>query len=157
MKKTSISLILLLITMTFSVSMSAQKKTDPWTEKELIQPSVLAEILQDSSQEKWPLIIAVNPDGMFGLPFEGGIEGSLCFGPAEDEENLNDLREFLQERDREEAIVLYCGCCPFHMCPNIRPAFKLLNEMGFSQHKLLNLPKNLKDNWMLYDYPMKGE
>jgi thiosulfate/3-mercaptopyruvate sulfurtransferase len=32
--------------------------------------------------------------------------------------------------------------------PNIRPAFKLLTEMEFTHFKLLNLPHNLKTDWI---------
>jgi thiosulfate/3-mercaptopyruvate sulfurtransferase len=45
-------------------------------------------------------------------------------------------------------IVFYCGCCPFNHCPNVRPAFKVLKQMGFTNFKLLNLPENLKVNWI---------
>ena len=51
-------------------------------------------------------------------------------------------------------IVIYCGCCPFEHCPNIRPAFNLLNEMGFTNQKLLSLQKNIKADCIDKGYPV---
>lgn len=140
--KTIVLLLIAVVGMAFSVkTFSGQQEPEPWSEDQLMEPAKLAKILNDSSKQDWPLIIAVNPDGMYGLPLEGGIKGSKWFGAVEKKENLKKLESFLKEVDKDEEIVLYCGCCPFHMCPNIRPAFSLLNEMKFTQHKLLNLPK----------------
>ncbi|HCS20823.1 MAG TPA: hypothetical protein DIW47_09730 [Bacteroidetes bacterium] len=55
---------------------------------------------------------------------------------------------------RDAEIIIYCGCCPFSDCPNIRPAFEVLNELKFTNPKLLNLPKNLKADWIDKGYPM---
>jgi hypothetical protein len=51
-------------------------------------------------------------------------------------------------------VVIYCGCCPFRNCPNIRPAFNLLKEKGYTKPRLLNLKQNLKVDWTDYGYPM---
>ncbi|HLU80911.1 MAG TPA: hypothetical protein VK010_02460 [Flavobacteriaceae bacterium] len=133
---------------------SAQEK-DPWDETQLMEPESLAEILNDSEEKNDPLILAVNPDGMYGLPYEGGIKNSIWFGPAGKEENLAALKKFLEQPDKDAEIVIYCGCCPTEMCPNIRPAFELLNELGFENHKLLNIPTNIEKDWMEKGFPMK--
>ena len=44
---------------------------------------------------------------------------------------------------------------PYKNCPNVRPAFTLLNEMKFTNHKLLDLPANLKVDWIDKGYPMQ--
>ena len=74
------------------------------------------------------------------------IAGSGGFG------SINYEKHFLKKRN----IVIYCGCCPFKDCPNIRPAFSLLNSMKFTNHKLLNLPLNLKTDWINHGYPMSN-
>jgi thiosulfate/3-mercaptopyruvate sulfurtransferase len=51
-------------------------------------------------------------------------------------------------------VVIYCGCCPFSRCPNVRPAFELLKEMKFTMPRLLNLPHSLNDDWVSKGYPM---
>jgi len=64
------------------------------------------------------------------------------------------LKQELDKLPRDANVVVYCGCCPFAVCPNIRPAFALLNEMKFKNQKLLNLPKNIKVDWIDHDYPV---
>lgn len=139
-----------------SAELWGQQNTEPWEKEQLAAPADLAETLNDSSKQN-PLILAVNPDGMYGLPYKGGIKGSKWFGAAEKEEHLNKLKDFLKDVDKDEDIVIYCGCCPFDMCPNIRPAFNLLNEQGFTHHRLLNMPKDIKENWIDKGYPMKNK
>jgi thiosulfate/3-mercaptopyruvate sulfurtransferase len=64
------------------------------------------------------------------------------------------LREIVSKYPKDADIVIYCGCCPFKDCPNIRPAFNLLKEMNYTNTKLLNLPHNLKTDWADKGYPM---
>lgn len=154
--KTIILLSIATIAMAFSIHNNPfQQESEPWSESQLMEPVKLAQMLNDPSEQGNQLILAVNPDGMYGLPYEGGIKEARWFGPTEKEKYLKDLKEFLQQLDQDENIVIYCGCCPFDKCPNIRPAFSLLNSMGFTKHKLLNMPKNIKENWIDKGYPMK--
>ncbi|WP_017733981.1 hypothetical protein [Nafulsella turpanensis] len=129
---------------------------EPWKRGQLIKPAVLAEIIQNKEKEA-PLIIGVNPEGMYGLDKGEGIKGVQTFGSADEPENLAKLKGALEDIPRDKEIVLYCGCCPMHMCPNIRPAFSLLNEMDFTNHKLLELQKNLQVDWINKDYPVQDK
>ncbi|WP_159477051.1 rhodanese-like domain-containing protein [Dyadobacter sp. 3J3] len=119
-------------------------KQEPWNPFQLMEPRNLAEILADPSQH--PLIISIGPSGL--------IKGAIAANPAKEKENLEGLREMLLNEPKERNVIIYCGCCPFKDCPNIRPAFTLLNQMGFKNHKLLNLSQNLKVNWIDKGYPM---
>lgn len=149
------TIFLTLVMAFFSIpNISAQEK-EPWDKTQLMEPESLAEILNDSEEKNDPLILAVNPDGMYGLPYEGGIKNSIWFGPAGKEENLAALKKFLEQLDKDAEIVIYCGCCPTKMCPNIRPAFSLLNKMDFENHKLLNLATNIEKDWINKSFPMK--
>ncbi len=123
------------------------RQTEPWTPGQLLEPSKLASILNDSTAAK-PLILNIGPAGQ--------IKGSTKMGAAKETENLKNLKEFLSKEEKDRMIVIYCGCCPFNVCPNIRPAFSLLNKMKFTNHKLLNLPNNLKMDWINYGYPMSN-
>ena len=71
-----------------------------------------------------------------------------------EEMNLKKLKDYLGTLKHDANIVIYCGCCPFDRCPNIRPAFTLLNTMGFKNHKLLNIRQNVKTDWIDRGYPM---
>lgn len=133
-----------LISLSFK-NFSIQNEKEPWTKQQLMEPADLAKIISDSSAKK-PTIFSVGPGG--GIPF------SVETGDAKEQENLDNLKNKVSMLSKDAAIVIYCGCCPFDKCPNIRPAFKLLNEMKFTNHKLLNLPHNIKVNWIDKGYPM---
>lgn len=81
------------------------------------------------------------------------IPRSVYAGPGSTPEGLADLRKAVAGQPKDREIVLYCGCCPFEKCPNIRPAFAALREMGFTHVKALMLPTNLKTDWIDKDYP----
>jgi hypothetical protein len=125
---------------------SYQIKTgdEPWTEKQLMAPAELARMINDP-QAKKPVVFSIGPSAI--------IKNSIDIGPAKEKENLQKLKEELAELSKGAAIVIYCGCCPFEHCPNIRPAFSLLNKMKFTNHQLLNLPKNIKVDWIDKGYP----
>ena len=133
------ALLLLLIAVAFN-----KKQTEPWRPDQLMAPKDLAAIINSSTQLK-PLIINVGPSGL--------IKDAVDIGPAHEKENLNKLKELLAKEKNDREIVIYCGCCPYKNCPNIRPAFSLLNSMKFTRHKLLDLPHNIKMDWINKDYP----
>jgi thiosulfate/3-mercaptopyruvate sulfurtransferase len=56
---------------------------------------------------------------------------------------------------RSTNLVIYCGCCPFEKCPNVRPAFTALNGMGFKKLRVLILPTNLATDWVGKGYPVE--
>ncbi len=128
-----------------SKSAFAQDNSELWKPEQLIAPVELAAIINNPVAPQ-PLIISVGPAGL--------IKGAVDIGPVHEKENLNKLKKLLSEEKKDREIVIYCGCCPFQNCPNIRPAFKLLDEMKFANQKLLNLPHNLKADWINYGYPM---
>ena len=53
-------------------------------------------------------------------------------------------------------IVLYCGCCPMDRCPNIRPAYSALRELGFQHVRVLNIPTNMHVDWFGKGYPAEA-
>ena len=122
-------------------------RQEPWTKEQLIEPATLAAIIKDPKTKK-PVIYNIGPSGK--------IRGSIEIGPGRDPENIEKLKALLSKLPKETEIVIYCGCCPFKDCPNIRPPFQLLNKMGFKNHKLLNLPRNLKVDWIDKGYPMNS-
>lgn len=40
-------------------------------------------------------------------------------------------------------------------CPNMRPAFRMLKEMGFAKVRALNLPTNFHTDWSAKGYPVE--
>jgi hypothetical protein len=81
------------------------------------------------------------------------IAGSTYAGPASKPEGIELLKKAVAREPRDRAIVLYCGCCPWDHCPNIRPAFAALKRMGFTHVRALEIPTNLKTDWVDPGYP----
>lgn len=81
------------------------------------------------------------------------IPGSVYAGPANKPEGLALLKEAVSRLPHDREIVLYCGCCPWDHCPNVRPAAALLREMGFTHVKTLYIPTNFKADWIDKGYP----
>lgn len=123
------------------------RQTDPWTPSQLIEPADLAAIINHPTAQQ-PLVICVGPSGL--------IKGSVDAGPAHEAANLEKLRTLLGKENRDREVVIYCGCCPFNHCPNIRPAFALLNEMHFTHARLLDLSHNIRVDWIDHGYPVKA-
>jgi hypothetical protein len=124
---------------------SSQGQNDPWTPQQLLDPADLAKVLNNSKSPQ-PIIYSI---GMQAI-----IKGSIDIGPVMMPENLNTLKQKLGKIPKNAAIVVYCGCCPFSRCPNVRPAMQLLKDMQFTNYKLLNLPQNVKVDWIDKGYPM---
>ncbi|MVM29967.1 rhodanese-like domain-containing protein [Spirosoma sp. HMF4905] len=121
------------------------KKAEPWTPEQLLEPADLAATITSTDASK-PLIISIGPAAT--------IKTSIGVGPGSEVENLVKLEKLLSKEPKNREIVIYCGCCPFAKCPNVRPAFTKLNELGFKNHKLLNVSKNLKTDWIDKGYPV---
>lgn len=82
------------------------------------------------------------------------IPGSIYAGPGAKPEGIEELKKALTGQPKDRAIVLYCGCCPWEKCPNMRPAFAALREMGYTNVKAMVVPENLKADWTDKGYPI---
>jgi hypothetical protein len=120
---------------------------NPWTVHQLMEPAELAAILKSPGSDK-PLI--------FNIGAVEDIKGAKHIGPVNETANLETFKTAIQSLPKNTVVVIYCGCCPFTKCPNIRPAFFELKKLGFTNIKVLNLPTNLKTNWISKGYPLAG-
>lgn len=145
MKK--LSLILTAFLIIVSNNLFSQDTPAPWKSDQLIAPAILAATI--NSNAELPLILNVGP--------AGSIKGAIDIGPANKEENYKKLKDLLATEKKDKDIVVYCGCCPYKNCPNIKPAFTLLGSLKFTNYKLLDLPKNLKVDWIAHGYPMNNQ
>jgi thiosulfate/3-mercaptopyruvate sulfurtransferase len=126
----------------------APAKTDPWSARQVAQPAAFAQALAAKTGAK-PLVICVG----FPVLYQGGhIAGAEFGGPGSSAAGRAALRKLVAGLPRSRAIVLYCGCCPWTMCPNIRPAFSLLKGMGFTNVKVLELAHNFRTDWAGHGY-----
>jgi len=117
---------------------------DPWSEKDLVQPPEVAARVQG------PLIIQVGVNVQFRAAH---IPGSRYAGPASRAEGIELLRAAVSGQPMDRNIILYCGCCPWDKCPNIRPAFTALHDMGYTRVRVMMLPKDFKTDWDDKGYP----
>jgi thiosulfate/3-mercaptopyruvate sulfurtransferase len=115
----------------------------------LIQPNVLVKILQTNSGAK-QLILQV---GFQKLYQQAHIPGAEYIGAATEAAGIQNLEKRVGSLPKNKAIVLYCGCCPWWHCPNVRPAYELLHSMGFSNVKVLYIAQNFGADWVSKGYP----
>lgn len=120
----------------------------------LINPDELFRILQSPQSEK-PLIIQV---GFHTLYEQAHIPSSEYIGPASSPSGLQQLRKRVASLPRTRFIVIYCGCCPWDHCPNVKPADEALRAMGFTNVKVLHISDNFGADWVDKGYPVtKGD
>jgi hypothetical protein len=144
-KHAMIKLFVLLFVLFPGIGSKAQNPVN-WSEKQLIEPADLSNAV--ATKEDIPVIISVGP----GVT----IPNSVKVGPVNNAEGLEKLKAELNTIDRDKKIVIYCGCCPFEHCPNVRPAIDALKEMKFTNYYLLNLSHNIKQDWIDKGYPVSG-
>jgi thiosulfate/3-mercaptopyruvate sulfurtransferase len=121
---------------------------------QLINPNELVKVFQSSAGEK-PLIIQVGSHVLYSQAY---IPGSEYIGPASSESGLQSLRKRVQPLPRNKFIVIYCGCCPWSHCPNVKPAHDALRALGFTNVKVLYISDNFGANWVDKGYPTaKGD
>lgn len=128
--------------------------TRPWTNSELIPATQLNSELPAVKAGKI-VLIQVGFHMMYKM---GHIPGSQYAGPASQPEGVTALQKLVAKLPRTQEIVIYCGCCPWNDCPNIRPAFRALKQMGFSHIQVLDIPDRLGTNWTAKGFPTaKGQ
>ena len=121
-----------------------KKSSDPWSNSETLQPADLAGELAEKNGTA-PTIVYVG----FRTLFAGGhIPGASFHGTASSEQGLGEMKKWADGLPRSMNLVIYCGCCPFEKCPNVRPAFTALSGMGFKKLRVLILPTNLATDWV---------
>ena len=120
---------------------------------ELIHPEDLVKTIRAGKQT--PLMIQV---GSHVLYEQAHIPGSEYIGPASSEAGVQQLRKRVDSLPRTKSIILYCGCCPWSHCPNVKPAFETLRAMGFTNVNVLYIADNFGTDWVDKGYPTaKGE
>ena len=154
MKKLTLHLVFCLFILVVSISNSSAQISpirsnplgvkDPWNRTDLMEPAVLAAAIK---AKKAPLV--------FNIGSVDDIKGAVHIGPGNKADNIAKLKNAVSKLPKDTRIVIYCGCCPFAKCPNVRPAFNTLKTAGLKNVKLLNLPDNLNANWTSKGYPLE--
>lgn len=116
----------------------------------LIEPKDVAAGLSKTGA---PAIFQVGPGVLYRSKH---IPGAVFAGPGSRQAGLDALKEAAGKLPRDRDIVLYCGCCPWDRCPNVKPAMDLLKSMGFTHVKAMYLPDNFKTDWIDRGYPVES-
>lgn len=119
---------------------------EPWTASDVMQPARLAARIGPHQ----PMVVHVG----FPLLYRGAhITGAVFAGSGSKAEGIEELKHVLAKEPRDREIVLYCGCCPWEKCPNVRPAFAAVRAMGFTKIRVLMIPENMAKDWVDKGYP----
>ena len=136
-----------------ATSAPAQSEFAPGS-AQLIDPEDLVKILQAPKGER-PLILNVGPSLLY---MQAHIPGSEYIGAASNSQGIESLRRRVKTLPHNAFIVLYCGCCPWSHCPNVRPAYDDLHKAGFTNVKVLYIADNFGTDWVYKGYPtIKGQ
>jgi thiosulfate/3-mercaptopyruvate sulfurtransferase len=131
---------------------SQESPREPWTSAQVLHAADLVSEVRNTKSSSAPTIVYVG----FRTLFEGGhVPGASFHGTASTEKGLAELKKWLAALPHATDIVVYCGCCPFDRCPNIRPAYKALHEMGFTHVRVLVLPTSFAADWVEKGYPIE--
>ena len=130
------------ILLSFACAALAQNSGDPWNESQTVQPAELNKEMGDAKSA--PVVLFV---GFQRLYTAGHIKGAQYHGTAGNADGVAQIKAWAASLPRSTNLVIYCGCCPLERCPNVRPAFTALHEMGFNKLRVLILPTNFETDW----------
>lgn len=124
-------------------------QADPWTGSQTVDPATLVKEIGGPPSSR-PTVVSVSPHIIYA---SGHIPGAIFQGPGNSAEGIEGLKRWAEHLPRSTNLVLYCGCCPLVHCPNLRPAFRALQSMGFTHLRALILPTNFYTDWFSKGYP----
>jgi thiosulfate/3-mercaptopyruvate sulfurtransferase len=142
-KGISMKLLTIFVVATLAVGLAA--------ELALIQPGEVA--AQLAAKGARPAIFHVGPNLLYRNKH---IPGSIYAGPGSRPEGLEALKVAAGKLPRDREIILYCGCCPWSNCPNVKPAVELLKQMGFTHVKAMFVETNFAKDWTDKGYPVEA-
>jgi thiosulfate/3-mercaptopyruvate sulfurtransferase len=129
-------------------------EADPWTRAQTVEPAALAKEISSRPTAR-PTTVCIG----FHTLYEGAhVPAAFFHGPASTPDGVAELRRWAQALPRSTNVVIYCGCCPLAHCPNVRPAFTVLRQMGFIHVRVLLIPNDFAHDWVQPGYPVaKGK
>ena len=120
----------------------AQNTSVPWSDAQTVQPADLNKEL--ANPKTAPVVLFVGFERLYSA---GHIKGAQYHGSGGNSEGLRQIKSWAAGLPRSTNLVIYCGCCPLDHCPNIRPAFTALHDLGFTQLRVLILPTSFEADW----------
>ncbi len=136
------------ITTTFILSgiLFSFSQTPLWTKEQLMPTKDLAEKIKTNAKDI-PIVFNVGP--------MENIKTAVFVGRGTSVTGIEKLKSSLSMENKNRTVVVYCGCCSYASCPNIKPAYDALISIGFKNAKVLELPESVKTDWVAKGYPME--
>lgn len=134
---------------TLVLSLSALTQTysqTTWKKEQLMPTRELADKINTNAKDK-PLVFNVGP--------MENIKTAKVIGLGTSISAMEKMKSSLSMENKNRTIVVYCGCCSYANCPNIKPAYDALISNGFKNAKVLELPEGIKPDWVAKGYPME--
>jgi len=133
-----------------AIFLLGQSTADPWKATEVQTPAQVAAELKSK-----PVVLYVG----FPVLYKGAhLPGAHLAGPGSKDDGLAEIKKTLAGVPHDREVILYCGCCPWEKCPNIRPAYRTIKELGFTNVRVMSVPTNLHTDWVEPGYPTeKGQ
>ncbi|HET9697836.1 MAG TPA: rhodanese-like domain-containing protein [Terriglobales bacterium] len=141
----------ILVAILFLLSAIAVAEDSPALTQAQISPQALVRVIQSNQRAKL-LVLNVGPRVLYA---QSHIPGAEYIGPTNDPRGIEIFRNRVKSVPKTKQIILYCGCCPWEHCPNIRPAFAELKKLGFRNVKVLMIANNFGADWADKDYPVE--
>jgi len=123
-----------------------------WTATNTVEPEILARELVSTTSSDRPVVVYTGPAFLYKV---GHIPGAVEHGPASDPQKLEALKAWAQSLPRSTNLVVYCGCCPLDVCPNLQPSYAALRAMGFTRLRALMLRSNFGQDWATKGFPVE--
>ena len=117
-----------------------------WKKEHLMPTADLAAKLNAATGDK-PVVFNVGP--------MENIKSAKFVGKGTSVTAIDRMKSELSLENKSKTVVIYCGCCSFSSCPNIKPAFDALLAAGFKNTKVLEIPEGIKPDWVAKGYPME--
>ena len=124
--------------------LSSYAQAPVWKKEQLMTTADLSTKINTNAKDK-PLIFNVGP--------MENIKGAIAVGAATNATFGNKISGYLTMESKTKPVVVYCGCCSYSSCPNIKPAYDYLLAQGFKNTKVLELPEGIKPDWVAKGYP----
>ncbi len=144
-----ISLVFVIGIVSFSF-MKKKKKSDNgdivYASNELIAPEVVAQKIINNEQGMY----------IFNTGPVDDIKGAINIGPVEQAKYLDKFKQIVDTLDPTSKVYIYCGCCPLAVCPNLKPAYALLQAKGFAEYKVIQMVQGIEEDWISKGYPTVG-
>lgn len=136
---------ILTLALAFSAALASFSQAPLWKKEQLMPTQELADKLK--SNKDLPMVFNVGP--------MDNIKTAIAVGRATSVTGIEKIKSTLAWEPKTRAVVVYCGCCSYASCPNIKPAYDAVLAAGFKNVKVLELPVGIKEDWVAKSYPME--